>query len=153
MLYSNRFTDDELVAVSRREDRLLLSRDTRLLVRKVVDRFVFLESEDIQAQIRQIFRVTGTSSLPGLLTRCLSCNNLLAEAPRESVRGCVPPFVFETQNRFKQCPTCAASRFTILILLAFLLQGMPSFAAAGSVVSVHYAKPKRGRFERLLKLG
>ncbi len=106
VLYSNRFNDDELVALSRREDRLLLSRDTRLLVRKVVDRFIFLESEDIQEQIRQIFRVTGTSSIPGLLTRCLSCNDLLAEASRESVRDSVPPFVFETQSRFKQCPSC-----------------------------------------------
>src|SRR5512138_3457230 len=51
VLYSNRFTDDELVELSHREHRILLSRDTRLLVRKVVDRFVFLESENIQDQI------------------------------------------------------------------------------------------------------
>jgi uncharacterized protein len=106
VLYSNRFSDDELVALSRREHRVLLSRDTRLLVRKVVDLFVFLESENIQEQIRQIFRVTNTTSLPGLLTRCLTCNAVLQDVERESVRTSVPSFVFETQNRFKRCPRC-----------------------------------------------
>jgi uncharacterized protein with PIN domain len=106
VLYSNRFSDDELVALSRREHRILLSRDTRLLVRKAVGRFIFLESEDIRHQIRQIFGLTRTTDLPGLLTRCLSCNELLEAVDRESVQGLVPPFVFETQRQFKRCPAC-----------------------------------------------
>src|SRR5512139_2273930 len=69
VLYSNRYSDDELVALSRRERRILLSRDTRLLVRKVVDRFIFLENEDINAQIRQVFTAARITGLPGILTR------------------------------------------------------------------------------------
>jgi len=107
VLYSNRFADDELVALSASEDRILLSRDTRLLVRRVVKRFIFLESEQIQAQIRQVFEVTGTHTLPGVLTRCLSCNDVLLETPRERVRERVPPFVFATQVQFKTCPRCS----------------------------------------------
>lgn len=106
VLYSNRFTDDELIEVSQREGRILLSRDTRLLVRKSVGRFIFLESGKIQDQIRQVFGATRTRSLPGLLTRCLTCNRLLAELPREKARDLVPPFVFETQAQFKSCPDC-----------------------------------------------
>jgi len=106
VLYSNRYTDDELIALSGREDRVLLSRDTRLLVRKAVRRFIYLESGRIQDQIRQIFNATHTTSLPNLLTRCLACNEVLRELPREEARGCVPPFVFETQRNFKRCPRC-----------------------------------------------
>jgi len=106
VLYSNRFTDDELVALSKQQGRILLSRDTRLLVRKAVKHFVFLESEDIQSQLRQVFEVTRTASLPGVLTRCLSCNETLMDVPRERVRDKVPPFVFETQAHFKSCPKC-----------------------------------------------
>src|SRR3989454_7185910 len=58
VLYSNRFSDEELVVVSRREWRILLSRDTRLLVRRSVERFVFLESERVQDQIRQVLQET-----------------------------------------------------------------------------------------------
>ena len=106
VLYSNRFTDEELVALSRRERRILLSRDTRLLVRRAVDRFIFLENEKIHAQIRQVFDAARITSLPGILTRCLACNEVLQEAAREEVCDRVPPFVYETQTQFKMCPKC-----------------------------------------------
>ncbi len=106
VLYSNRFTDDELVELSRRDGRILLSRDTRLLVRKTVRRFIFLESDNVQDQIRQIFEIARVTDLPRLLSRCLSCNEPLAETTRESVKGIVPPYVYETQTRFKSCRKC-----------------------------------------------
>lgn len=106
VLYSNRFTDDELVSLSQRDGRILLSRDTRLLIRRAVDRFIFLESEDIQSQMKKVFDATHTRSLPGVLTRCLSCNDPLESADRDQVRPVVPPFVFATQVHFKTCTKC-----------------------------------------------
>ena len=106
VLYSNRYTDDELDRLSRVENRILLSRDTRLLVRRSVRNFIFLESETIEEQILQILGSTRTVQLPGLLSRCLKCNTPLVGATRESVRDQVPEFVFETQRQFKSCPTC-----------------------------------------------
>jgi uncharacterized protein with PIN domain len=106
VLYSNKFTDDELIAISSLEKRILLSRDTRLLIRKPVREFIFIDSEDIQKQIRLVFEKMHISSLESLLTRCLSCNEALIETPRESVRELVPEFVYKTQSRFKVCPAC-----------------------------------------------
>jgi len=106
VLYSNRFADDELVSLSLREGRILLSRDTRLLVRRSVKQFIFLESEKVEDQIRQILQATQTFNLPGLLTRCLACNQLLVEISRDRVKGKVPPYVFETQPNFKFCSRC-----------------------------------------------
>jgi uncharacterized protein with PIN domain len=106
VLYSNRYADDELIALSSLGNRILLSRDTRLLVRRSVSRFIFLESEKILEQIRQVFCATGVESLPALLSRCLSCNRILTDVPREKARELVPPFVFETQSRFKSCSAC-----------------------------------------------
>ena len=106
VLYSNRFSDEELIAISSREGRVLLSRDTRLLIRKPVREFIYLESQDIQMQIRQVFETMGMLSLPLPLTRCLSCNEALVETTRESVRDSVPVFVYKTQARFKSCPKC-----------------------------------------------
>jgi uncharacterized protein with PIN domain len=106
VLYSNRYTDDELISLSRTEDRILLSRDTRLLVRRSVRNFIFLESEKIQEQIRQVFRTTQIKSLPGLLSRCPSCNAVLAELTRDRALNLVPTYVFETQEQFKSCPGC-----------------------------------------------
>jgi uncharacterized protein with PIN domain len=106
VLYSNRYTDEELIALSGSESRILLSRDTRLLVRRGVRNFIYLESEKMSDQIRQIFLATHTTSLPNLLTRCLECNELLHDMPREEARDVVPPFVFKTQPGFKSCPRC-----------------------------------------------
>lgn len=106
VLYSNRYTDEELIALSGSESRILLSRDTRLLVRRGVRNFIYLESEKVSDQIRQIFLATHTTSLPNLLTRCLECNELLHDMPREEARDVVPPFVFKTQPGFKSCPRC-----------------------------------------------
>jgi uncharacterized protein len=106
VLYSNQFTDDELISLSNGEKRILLSRDTRLLVRKSVREFIFLESQHVQDQMRQILDLTQTAGFPSLLTRCLSCNEALVEATRESVRARVPEFVYETQSHFKSCPVC-----------------------------------------------
>lgn len=106
VLYSNRFSDDELVRISNAEGRVLLSRDTRLLVRKAVRQFIYLDSQRLEAQIKQVFEKINLGDLPPLLTRCLSCNEPLHEAGRESVRDRVPAFVFETQKTFKSCPKC-----------------------------------------------
>src|SRR5512136_3028751 len=73
VLYSNRFSDDELIEISNRDGRILLSRDTRLLVRKPVHEFIFLESQDIETQIRQVLDTLHIRSLSFLLTRCLAC--------------------------------------------------------------------------------
>jgi uncharacterized protein with PIN domain len=106
VLYSNRFSDDALIEISNSEGRILLSRDTRLLIRKPVKEFIFLESQDIQKQIRQVFGVMHIQSLSFPLTRCLSCNEMLIETERESVRRIVPAFVYQTQRHFKSCPKC-----------------------------------------------
>jgi uncharacterized protein len=106
VLYSNKFSDDELVRISNSEERVLLSRDTRLLLRKAVRRFVFLESQDLQAQMQQIFRALDMNTLPTILTRCLSCNEALQDAAPEAVQDSVPSFVFKTQKAFKSCPKC-----------------------------------------------
>jgi uncharacterized protein with PIN domain len=128
VLYSNRFSDDELISISNSDGRILLSRDTRLLIRKPVRNFIFLESQDIQDQIRQTFEVMQVTALPFLLTRCLSCNAALVEASREFVRLRIPPYVYETQSQFKSCPECGkvfwagTHRKSVIQILKRLLQ-------------------------------
>lgn len=106
VLYSNRFSDDELIQISNREDRVLLSRDTRLLIRKPVKKFLFLESPDFHSQLKQVFTSMPILGFTAFLTRCLSCNELLVEAARETIRDAVPAFVYKTQPHFKSCPKC-----------------------------------------------
>jgi uncharacterized protein with PIN domain len=130
VLYSNKFSDDELIEISNREGRLLLSRDTRLLIRKPVREFIYLESQDVQKQVRQVFEKMHIHSLSFPLTRCLSCNEALVEINRESVRRRVPTFVYQTQIYFKSCPKCGkvfwagTHRMAVIRTLEKLLAGL-----------------------------
>ncbi len=135
VLYSNRYTDEELVRISRGQDRVLLSRDTRLLIQKSVRRFIYLESDDVREQIRQVFDLTRTTDLPGLLSRCLGCNRLLEPVEREQVKESIPPFVYRTQLQFKSCPSCrkiywaGTHRQAVLRTLQSLLPAPPAHTA------------------------
>ena len=106
VLYSNRISDDELVEIFNREARILLSRDTRLLVRKSVRHFVFLESQNLPDQLKQVLDFAGSSIRSAILTRCLCCNEELIEAPQEGMCSVVPGYVYRTQSQFKSCPRC-----------------------------------------------
>jgi uncharacterized protein with PIN domain len=94
-----------LVACARREGRLLLTRDTRLVRDPELPPHVFVVSNDFRAQLRQI-----AATVPLLqatpLSRCLDCNRPLEPVVRERAHDRVPAYVWETQTRFLACAGC-----------------------------------------------
>ncbi len=94
-----------LVACARREQRLLLTRDTRLLRDPQLPPHLFVASDDFRAQLRQ---VAGELPIaPGTpFARCLDCNRLLEDVPRAEARDRVPPYVFATNDKFLACRSC-----------------------------------------------
>lgn len=94
-----------VVACARREDRLLLTRDTRLLRDPQLPPHLFVSSDDFRAQLRQVAAVLPI--VPGLpFGRCLECNRVLEDVPREAARARVPPYVWQTNDRFLGCTRC-----------------------------------------------
>ena len=91
--YGRHLRDRTLVDSARREERLLLTRDTRLLRDPHLPRHLFVES------------AVPLGGAP-LLTRCLDCNRPLDEVPRDQVRDRVPPYVWDTAPRFLACGRC-----------------------------------------------
>jgi len=103
--YGAHLSGPSLVACARRERRLLLTRDTRLLRDRQLPPHVFVTSNDFRTQLRQVAAavpITGGE----LLRRCLTCNRPLQEFPREGARTLVPPYVFATNERFLSCGRC-----------------------------------------------
>lgn len=105
--YDNRIDDDQIVDRCEAENRIALTRDRRLIQRRRLRRFVFIRSDHLLEQIREVLDYLGEGvHSERLLTRCVECNALLEPASKEAVRDHVPPFVHETQIRFKRCPSC-----------------------------------------------
>jgi uncharacterized protein len=104
--YDNRISDEEIVRRCLAEERMALTRDVRLTERRRL-RSLLIESNQLSGQIREVLRFLGTEiDAERILTRCVQCNAALAEADREAVRDLVPPYVYQTQSKFKRCPVC-----------------------------------------------
>ena len=67
---------------------------------------VILASRDTAGQLVELFAALGEAPRFEPFTRCLECNELLVEAPEETVKGRVPPSVEKNFHRFHVCPAC-----------------------------------------------
>ena len=94
-----------LLDCARRERRLLLTRDTRLVRGHDLPPHLFLTSDHFREQLRQVAAAVPLGG-PGVLSRCLDCNRVLEQVPRERARDRVPAFVWQTSERFLSCSGC-----------------------------------------------
>lgn len=62
---------------------------------------------DPMRQLQQVIKqVSIAPDEIQLLRRCILCNKLLNQLPREEAFGLVPDYVFETHSTFYRCPGC-----------------------------------------------
>jgi uncharacterized protein with PIN domain len=114
MGYDTRFfdgsDDSELVAMAQAEGRVILSRDTQIMKRRVITsgelKAVLIESDQPERQIHQVIDTLGLDCRFRPFALCLECNQPLVERSKEEVKELVPPYVFKTQSQFMQCPDC-----------------------------------------------
>lgn len=106
--YDPDLDDAELVALAAREERVILTRDRRLVERRLARRHLLIASDEVPAQLRQVLDELAITVDPDrILSRCLRCNVPLVELPTELALPRVPPFVARTQQRFRECPACS----------------------------------------------
>jgi hypothetical protein len=105
--YQPELHDAELVRRAVAEERVILTRDRKLVERRAARSHLLIASERVEAQVQQVLRELRVEvAAERLLTRCLRCNQPLRELPREEAIARVPPFVARTQARFRECPGC-----------------------------------------------
>jgi hypothetical protein len=94
-----------VVGCARRDGRILLTRDTRLLRDRHLPPHLFIASDAFRDQLREV-AARYPLGTPARFRRCLDCNRLLEEVGREHVRDRVPPYVWATNERFLSCAHC-----------------------------------------------
>jgi uncharacterized protein len=107
------FTGDEDSAMVKQAlagDRILLTRDTGIMKRRVVItgrlRAVLLQSDEPVRQMRRLLSEFDLIGQARPFTLCLVCNEPLVEKSCEEIGNRVPPYVFSTQFRYMECPEC-----------------------------------------------
>lgn len=103
-VYDPDLDDHQLVRLARAEDRVLLTRDQELAMRRGV-RVLSVKSEDLDDQVRQVL-VELELETDRSFSRCPACNEPLQTLDRESAQERVPAYVAQTRKRFKSCPKC-----------------------------------------------
>ncbi len=98
--------DDALLHQAWRDGRMLLTRDTRLLRRGHLPPHLFIASDHVREQVRQVVETLGLD--PGVppARRCLRCNTVLEPSSKAAVEGLVPEFIWEHHDAFWTCVRC-----------------------------------------------
>ncbi|GAB4535265.1 MAG: Mut7-C RNAse domain-containing protein [Thermodesulfovibrionia bacterium] len=108
-LYFPEIDDGLLLKISREEERILLTRDTRLAKVKGLKRFLLLDENDPFKQLKRVITTLTLDKEGGIslqLIRCVVCNTPLEKVPKEEARGKVPQYVYNTIEEFKFCSGC-----------------------------------------------
>lgn len=98
--------DDDLLRLARREGRVLLTRDTRLLRRRPLPPHLFIQSDHVMEQLRQVVTALRLNPTAPPARRCVCCNAVLEPRPKAEVFGLVPEFVWSQHETFWACPAC-----------------------------------------------
>jgi uncharacterized protein with PIN domain len=104
--YKNDFSDEEIVKISLKERRAILTRDIGILKRTEVTHAYFIRTDKVEKQTEEVIRRFDLQNEIKEFSRCLECNELLKSIKKETIIEQLPPKVSQTHNEFYQCPSC-----------------------------------------------
>jgi uncharacterized protein with PIN domain len=102
--------DSLMVRQALAEGRIVLTRDTGIMKRRVVNngrlKAILIESSEPERQMRQLLSTLDLVAQSKPFTLCLECNRPLESRTREEIAERVPPYVYKTQTQYMECPAC-----------------------------------------------
>jgi hypothetical protein len=105
-LYRNDYQDEQLAEIASREERTLLTRDRRLLMRKAITRGYCLHSTDPRQQAMEVLGRFKLSGQVNPFQRCLRCNSPLQWVNKEEIIDRLEPLTRLYFDEFRICPSC-----------------------------------------------
>jgi len=105
-LYKNNYKDEEIVDISLKEKRTILTRDRGILKRSKVTQGYWIRSIKTDEQIIEVIKRFDLKEEIKELSRCLLCNSLLRKISKEKVIDRLPRKVKEFHNEFYYCKKC-----------------------------------------------
>jgi uncharacterized protein len=149
--------DADIARIAAAEHRVLLTRDSGLLKRRIVNHGYRVREVDPQRQLTEVVHRLDLFRSIVPFQRCLCCNDLLETVVKEDVADDLPPRVRERHDAFRRCPSCrrvywAGShhrRMERLISDLLAERARPASAAGsaagdGRTVGVEVREPRRG---------
>jgi len=102
--------DSQMIAIALAEGRVIITRDTQIVKRRVVTsgrlRVIFIQSDKPEVQMGQVIDTLNLDCQFRPFSLCLECNQPLVARSKQEVKELVPPYVFQTQSQYRECPAC-----------------------------------------------
>lgn len=106
-VFDKNIDNSRLIRISLDDRRFILTRDHRLIERRLV-RYYFLVKENLWPdQLKAVLDHFGIKFKRSLMfSRCLEDNALIVPVEKEDIKNRVFPYTYEHHTDFRQCPAC-----------------------------------------------
>jgi uncharacterized protein with PIN domain len=91
---------------AREEQRIFITRDTKLCKQLAATDFLIVQSEDYRQQLREVVEHFKLDVSSKLFTRCTICNKELLHVEKNAVEDRIPEKSALNFEEFYQCPEC-----------------------------------------------
>lgn len=105
-LYRNDYSDAEVANISAKEQRVVLTRDRRLLFAKQITYGYWVRTVHVQRQVEEVIRRFELQAIIRPFKRCLLCNGLLAQVAKADVLDRLEPKTRLYYELFYRCADC-----------------------------------------------
>jgi uncharacterized protein with PIN domain len=106
-LFEKDIDNSRLIQLSLDDRRHILTRDHRLIERRLVRYYFFIKHDLWPDQLRSVMNHFDLAIEKGMLfTRCLEDNAVIVPVNKEDIQTLVYPYTYEKFDAFRQCPVC-----------------------------------------------
>jgi hypothetical protein len=105
-LFERDLNDREIVSISVSERRIILTRDRDLLKARLVTHGYWIRSKGSEEQLKEVLRRFDLNNDLRIFTRCLECNGMMRDVPKEEIIDQLMPKTRDYYSDFKKCGGC-----------------------------------------------
>ena len=105
-LFSNAYADDEIVAISEAQGRIVLTRDRRLLHAKAVTHGYWVRSVWPRRQVDEVVRRFDLAGQIRPFSRCADCNGKIEPVAKAAIADRLEPKTKKYFEKFYRCSDC-----------------------------------------------
>ncbi len=105
-LYSNNYSDEAIAKTSNLENRVVLTRDRILLLRKMITQGYFVRASIPKAQVKEVLKRFSLYRLVNPFVRCTHCNAKLKKIKKQEIAHRLEALTKQHYDTFLVCSAC-----------------------------------------------